>query len=255
MHKDIQFMFTNTNLQQLIEHFGWGGRVGDAQACTGVEKEYCTVDSIIPVEANLSVNKVNYFVKRETLREISIAPDGTISETVSFTIRNTADVVPQGSERGIGGSYVPYMRFFVPFDVRIGDVALDGMPVAVRNPKEKGKPVLPYREEALTNSGLRGIGIAFEVQAGTRKTVRITFTHAKPLPFGRGGATLDLVYYKHPGVSDEIIRTVIRYPIYWKAIYDNSMSHQDQTFLAKDGQLEYNSTILQDQLIRLRFTK
>jgi hypothetical protein len=90
-----------------------------------------------------------------------------------------------------------------------------------------------------------------EVPPGTKHTIRISFSRLHPISFGRGGATIDLFYYKHPGISDETVGTIVRYPIYWSIVPEQN----GQAFLAKEGQLEYNSTILQDQIIRLRIIK
>jgi hypothetical protein len=248
MRKDIVFNFTDSNIQQLVEHFGWGGRVSDGGGCDGVEKDICTFDPFIFTEANVSVSKVNYFVKRSAVREITIAPDGGLTESWSVTIRNTSDA--SNVTPGIDGTYKPYIRFLVPSDVQVHDVTLDGQPIHSRDPKLKGVPVIPYVENTTTSS-LRGVGVAMEVPAGTQRTLRITVSRSQVLPFGRGGSVLDLMYYKHPGISDEAVNTIIRYPLYWSVTPENIT----QTFLAKEGQLEYNSTILQDQIIRLRFTK
>jgi hypothetical protein len=250
MRKDILFQFTDTNLQQLVEHYGWGGRVPADAGCDGVEKEFCTFDPFISIEANLSVSKVNYFVKRSGVREITIAPDGGLTESWSLTIRNTSNATEHQTQ-GVGGTYLPYIRFFMPPGVQVHDVTLDGQPIHSRDPKLKGIPAIPYVENTIVTSDLMGLGVAIEVPAGTQRTLRVTVSRITPLPFGRGGSVLDLLYYKHPGISDEGMDTIIRYPIYWTVTPENT----NQTFLAKEGQLEYNSTILQDQIIRLRFTK
>jgi hypothetical protein len=251
MRKDILFMFTDTNLQQLVEYFGWGGRVLKNQGCDGVEQEYCFFDPLIAVEANMSVSKVNYFVKRSAVREININPDATMTESYSLTLRNTFEDASSQSAKGIGGSYISYVRFFVSEDVSVQDVTLDGVPIRTRSPKAVGVPRIPYIENIQEAAGVRVIGVAMEVPPGTKHTIRISFSRLHPISFGRGGATIDLFYYKHPGISDETVGTIVRYPIYWSIVPEQN----GQAFLAKEGQLEYNSTILQDQIIRLRIIK
>ena len=265
--RDIQFMFTDDTLQQLVDHYGWSGRVFTENGCKGVPPESCLFDPFAVVEANLSVSKVNYFIKRTSTREIVIAPDGGVSENVTVSLRNTVNQTADANARGIGGSFTTYMRFLVPADSLVRDITLDGVPVASRDTRAKGSPPLPYIESTESPANVRSIGVAFAVDPGSERQLRISYKRMTPLPFGRGGGVLDILTYKHPGVSDNVAKTSIRYPIYWVATDESRGSQlggnppfvfeggQLPTFLAKDGELEYNTTILQDQFIRLKFVK
>jgi hypothetical protein len=242
MRKDILFMFTDPDMQQFVEHFRWAGRVPGETGCEGVDKEFCMFDPIIAAEANMSVSKVNYFIKRDAQREISITPDGVVTQSYSLTLRNTSNILSKEEERGKGGNYIPYIRFFVPDNTQMDDITLDGVPIH-------------YIENSVSEGGLRAVGVAVDIQPGTKHTIRVTLTRTTPLVFGRGGTVLDVFNSKHPGVSDETIHTTIRYPIYWKVTDESKVKEVTQTLVAKEGQLEYNSTISQDQMIRLRFMK
>lgn len=267
VRKDIQLMFVNPGVQELIEHYGWGGRIFATSGCEGVERGTCSFDPAAVVEANLSVSKVNYFVKRTVAREITIAPDGSLSESLSLTVKNTANTVPADKVQGLGGSYVAYLRGFFSAGSTINDVSYDGTPLHSRTPKEKILPKVPYIENTDAPVGARGIGIAVSIPPGTEHTIRISLSRTGAVVFGRGGAVLDVLNYKHPGISDETVQTIVRYPLYWVANDESaslsgyvssiiSTEHEGtRTFVAKSGQLEYNSTILQDQLIRIRFIK
>lgn len=254
--KDIQLWFTNPSLEELVDHYQWSGRLFSLPACQGVDPSSCTFDPVAAVEANLSVSKVNYFVKRSAVRELTIAPDGSINESFSLNVKNTADTLPKDQAPGLGGAYVTYIRFYTTADAQVSDVTLDGVPIHSRDPKVKGQPALPYIEPSIGPVNVHIIGIAVAIAPGTDHTIRVSFARANALMFGRGGAVLDLFNYKHPGISDEAVKTVIHYPMYWET-HDESTSGMGvpSTSLAKDGQVEYNTTILEDQLIRLRFTK
>jgi hypothetical protein len=253
--RDILFMFTDSNLQQLVEHFGWSGRVFNTLGCEGVTQESCLFDQLAIAESNMSVSKVNYFIKRSSIHEIIVSPDGGVSENVTINLRNTVNLSDDPNAKGIGGPYTTYMRFFVPTDSSISDVTLDGAPVPSRNKDAKNLPVLPYIEKAETSPpDSQGIGVAFSVAPGTEKQVRISYKRMRPMVFGRGGGYLDLIWYKHPGVSDNQAKTIIRYPIFWVAT-DESSAKEIPVNLANDGQLEYNTTILKDESLRIKFTK
>ena len=265
--KDILFMFTDANVEQLVEYFGWAGRMFQTEGCRGVDKVSCLFDPFAAVEANVGVNKVNYFMKRSANRDIVIAPDGTVSESYSLTLRNTSNESDVGKTKGVGGPYLSYLRFYIAGDALVNDVTLDGQPVKSRDAKQKTVPTVPYIETTQAPDGARGIGVAFSVDPGVERTLRISYTRSARLSFGRGGATLDLLYYKHPGVSDQTLSTTIHYPLYWWA-QDESPREEGTivsgfvssltgvpSLVAKEGQLGYNTTIVQDQSNRILFSK
>jgi len=266
--RDILFTFTDPDIQQLVEHFDWAGRVFDTTGCKG-ESQSCLFDPFGAFEENVSVNKVNYFIKRSTKRNIVLLLDGKMSETFTLNLQNTANLDASSSAQGVGGVYTPYIRFFMTPDVEVQNVTLDGVPIPSRNPKLKKLPTIPYLEatETATSSGnIKGIGVAVSIPPGEQHAITITMNRVTPIPFVKGVGELDLLYYKHPGVSDEHNQTIIQYPISWNvkdqgktggnvAEFLSSGSTGADSFIAKEGQLEYNSTILQDQNIDLTITQ
>jgi len=169
--RDIQFFFTDSELQKLTEHVGWAGKIERDEGCRGVDAKRCMFAPFVVNEANLSVSKVNAFVNHTNHREIVIASDGMTTETSTITITNTAS----DNEPGIGGPYRTYIRLFVPTDATIQDVTLDGMPIPKRN--EAGTlPSLPYAERVEAPERFQGLGVALEVAPGTNRRLRISYT-------------------------------------------------------------------------------
>ena len=264
--RDILFSFTDSDTQQLVEHFGWGGRVFDVNECEGNITGACLFDPFGAFEENVSVNKVNYFVKRTSVRHVTIDPNGKISETVALTIRNTSNLSSQRSTLGMGGTYTSYLRLFMTPDVSVQTVSLDGTPIPSRNPKSKTPPTIPYLETATASAGIEGIGVAVSIPSGEEHTISIALNHLTQIPFVRGVGDLNLLYYKHPGISDENNTTIIDYPASWTVADENQESESvaeflapgenaSSSFVAKQGELKYNSTILQDQHMHLRITQ
>ncbi len=263
MRHDIMFMFDDSDLQNLVEHFGWAGRVPLGDGCEGAENNACLYDPLGFVEASFSVSKVNYFINRHAVRQITITSDGSLSETYSVLFHNSANASAGGDGRGVGGAYRTYTRVILPADASISEVTLDGAPV----PTRQKHTAVPYKEKSDSVVGSFVLGIVFDVNPGTTKQLTISYTRSKGLVFGANGAVLDLLLQKQPGVSDTVLQTIIRYPIFWRSLQDPSRSSAfafssfgDKpsalaTFLAKEGQLEYNTTILHDQVTRVRFTK
>jgi hypothetical protein len=264
--RDILFTFTDPDIQQLVEHFGWAGRVFTGNGCVNGITQSCIFDPFGVFEENVSVSKVNYFIKRTTKRDVVISQDGNISETFTLNFRNTDSVQASGSAFGVGGTYTSYVRFFMMPDVEVGSVTLDGTSIPSRNPKVKIHPPIPYIETATISANVKGIGVAVSIPPGENHFITIVMNHVAPIQFNHGIGVFDLLYYKHPGVSDEVNQTSIHFPIQWKV--ENVRGAGDSvaaflspgggvvdSFIAKEGQLEYNSTVLQDQQIHLTITQ
>jgi len=243
---DILFMFTASDVAALTDHFEWSGRVPGTTGCIGTDAATCIFDPSEIVEANMGVNKVNYFVSRTIDRTITVIPDGTRSESTSVLFKNTSTQEPRLPYRA-------YVRFILPQSSVMGGVAIDGIPV----PTKKGSTVtLPYIESSPVASGAFTIGVALDVPAGTQKKLVISYTGSQPLLFGQNGAVFDVYTGKQPGISDTPMHTTILYPAGWTAgIVDPGTVGSSQDFIAKQGQLEYNTILTRDQLTRIRFTK
>ena len=107
--KEIQIFLNDKDSQRNLETLGWDGRVREV-VCKG---ENCVSDYLMIVEANLGVNKANYFIKRlvEQVVELTAA---SINRTVKISYENTAR-----SDAWPAGIYKNYVRVFLPGDVRV----------------------------------------------------------------------------------------------------------------------------------------
>ncbi|MCX6793946.1 MAG: DUF4012 domain-containing protein [Candidatus Gottesmanbacteria bacterium] len=245
---DFLMMFGSPELQSLIEHYSWAGRVPFTTGCIGVEVGSCSFDPLITVEANMGVNKVNYFITRTLDRQVTINPNGSISETATITINNTS-----GQDRGL--SYRTYVRFLLPPDAAVAGVTFDGAPVQPRKDTTK-PPVFPYLERTDVSSDSYVLGIGVDIAAGSETQLTITYTRDNVVRFGTTGAVVDLFTQKQPGVSATPVHTVIRYPVSWTAGLEEQASGEGvQDFIANAGQLEYNMVLDRDIFTRIRFIK
>lgn len=247
---DLVLMVEDPELQSLIEHYGWAGRVPPDIGCAGTTRGECVFDPMIAVESNLGVNKVNYFVTRDLERGITVNADGTRSEKVALTLHNGS-----GAQDKIM-PYRTYVRFVLPTGSTLGEVSIDGAPVAIR--KNATSDIVPYAEMATEASGLYSLGVALDVPPGGEKRLSVTYTQTNPLSFGAGGAILDVFLQKQAGVSGEHVRTTVTYPIGWTAGIEevaNPAGSQLVDFIAKPDQLTYNTILVSDAITRIRFTK
>ncbi len=245
---DLMMTFVNPDLQSLIEHYGWAGRVPPDIGCVGVDPSTCVFDPFISVEANLGVNKVNYFVTRSLDRIITVNPDGTRTESMTITFHNAS---------GTQGEHLPYLvydRFELPPDASVGAITLDDAIISTRSAVASPSAV-PYIESTPVASGRFTVGVAFVVPPASDKRLTVTYTENQPLRFGPAGAVFDDFVAKQPGISGETAHTVIRYPSGWVAGIEETGRRSPTGFIAKLNQFEYNTILDVDAITRIRFTK
>jgi hypothetical protein len=244
---DILLMFGSAELESVVTHYGWAGRVPSTTGCIGEPPGRCSFDPLITVESNMGVNKANYFVSRIVDRQLTIDAHGSISETITLIIKN-------GSTQDQNVPYRMYLRLLLPPDVAVAGVTLDGAPVLPRKDVST-TPSLPYFERTDITSTSYVLGIGADIPVASEKQLSITYTRNNVVSFGESGALVDLFIQKQPGVMGTPVHTVVRYPPEWTAgIEEQASGSGGVDFIANTGQLEYNTVLDQDRLTRIRFT-
>ncbi|MBU1326543.1 DUF4012 domain-containing protein [Patescibacteria group bacterium] len=246
---DLLLYFADRQLQTIAKQYGWAG---DAPAsvggCASVSEEpLCTGDRIYLTEANVGVNKVNYFMKREVLHQVTLAQDGTTGHTLTVRFKNSS----RDGQNG-GGSYRTYLQLFIPADAIIQTVIVDGKELNEQKLQKKTLADLPYWEVITTGEAQR-IGIALEVLPGADCQVLISYQRQLPFVFEAGRGRYRLFIQKQPGVSSGQWQTVLTYPTSWGRERSGGNQQLLDPSLAKPGQLQYNTDLLRDGIIDLVF--
>ncbi len=267
--RDILFYFQNSVAQQLVDLYGWGGAVPGVTGCVSVHARACLFDPDYIVEANLGVNKVNYYIERSQVNRVRINNSGSIKKTIMRTIRNTSQPqrtpldLAQDAPSG-GGIYRTYIRYIIPRNSKVERIILDGTDVRIHD-RKRSIGVLPYAETQDDGTLWLSIGIAFEVPAGQDRQLALEYTR----PLGVDGDIrdmyLEIFEQKQPGVSGFPLETIVEYPIGWNAQsasdslqYSAGDKEEDgtaETILANEGRLEYNTTLSRDVFRRIQFTR
>lgn len=111
---EIQVVLNDKKGMAVMSQMGWdgamyGGRCADS---------YCMADYLYVVEANLGVNKANYFVYRK-IEEVVDISNNVVERVVKISYENTAK-----SSNQPGGDYKNYMRVYVPSNVDLTEVSV-----------------------------------------------------------------------------------------------------------------------------------
>ncbi len=238
--RDIQFYFVDEQLSSLITQWNWGGEVV-LDACDVVASEIpCRGDGLAIIEANLGVNKTNFFVSREALSQITIDPDGTLGHALTLKVTNDAPVLQDGS-----GSYQLYMRVFVPLEAEVREVSLDGVLVPTRNIVSDAPPAASYwYEEA--GAAYKAVHIPVTVRPQQTRHVALSWKRYGAVAFDTT-SIYQLTIRKQSGISEIPWHVILRYPDVW--------SSSGEGGLAKGSVLEYNTTLTNDATFRVIFQK
>ncbi len=169
--KDIEIFLHDKSAQNSISKANWDGAV-EVPTCSLAN---CQGIWLGMVDANVGVNKVNYFLKRSTSLSVNIAAD-KISENLEITYTNNAPI-----SLGLNGNYKNYLRVLAPIDASFRSQA-----------------------DIVDIAGHKEAGVLVEVPAGTSKKVMISWETPVKADFGKKG-TLLLNWRKQPGTGADPI--------------------------------------------------
>ncbi len=238
--KDMQFYFPDKELEALTKQWGWTGGV-NMEACEKVlDTMPCIGDGVGLVEANLGVNKINFFITREVLSQVAISDDGSLEHTLTYNIRNTAEPQADG-----GGVYQLYLRALVPKGTNVQDIVLDGNTVPARDIRQ-ATPPRPSYFLVESNDVADMIHIPIAVPPGQVRQLRVRWTRPGII-VAQKDTMYQLTLRKQPGVEKTPWHIVFTFPSSWSAFSEGSV--------ANPGSLEYNTDLTKDESMRIVLRK
>ena len=105
--QDILVYFDDLEAMEIIQKFGWSGDLKNAKCQMPNTK--CYLDYLMLVEANVGVNKANYFINRKIDQKIEIGQEGKAVHSLKITYQNTAQ-----TDSWPAGKYKNYLRVYTP---------------------------------------------------------------------------------------------------------------------------------------------
>lgn len=224
--KHIVMNFENAEIQKVIDSYSWNGKVVVPKCASQIEN--CIVDGFISIDANLGVNKTNFFLSRLFNQKIKIKENGEIHNQLTITFKNDseASIFP-------GGIYKNYFQVYLPKDSIINQITRDGVLIPEYDPIE--------------NSAFNIAGIYFEVPPKTTTELRINYQLDGRLEKGRGN--YQLIVQKQIGSSNNDFVLEFYFP---SNVY---ILNQNFSALAKDNSLVYNTNLSTDKIFFIDLVK
>jgi len=227
--KQIVFSFENQGLQKEIDSLYWSGKLIEP---TCVQKfNNCIVDFLYPIDANLGVNKANFFVSRYFNLKTKISDQGEIKHTLTATFKNDSP-----AEAFPGGSYKNYFQVYLPKNITVKGITKDGV---LMEPED-----VTIEDRA---DRYKVIGLFFEVKPKSSIFIKIDYQIDDLLKKGRG--LYQLIVQKQVGSANNDLILDLQLG---KNIYILS---QNFSPLVKDNQIIYNTNLTADKIFFVELTK
>ena len=197
---EIQIALNNQESGKIINNLGWDGKIYNGKCGVGD----CVTDYLYVVEANLGVNKANYFLNRNIEQAINISQN-QIERVIKINYENTAK-----NNNWPGGDYKNYLRVYLPKEVNLSQIkVLDAGDVS--NFKI-------YKNDEIRISevdGKKEVGFLVIVPTTKKRIVEISYSSKIDLV---GKTKFNYISYiqKQSGSGETGLVSLVNYPADWQ---------------------------------------
>ncbi len=223
--KQIVMIVEDSAIQKVIDSLYWAGKTITPRCAE--EQNSCILDYAFPVEANLGVNKANFFIRHNFTQKITFDKQGIIRNSLLIKIQNDSvnDVFP-------GGTYKNYFQIFLPLGSQVTSLTRDGTIVDNLDQRETEFKIL---------------GFYFELSP--QKSTEIQIDYRLPQEIIKGTNIYQLVMQKQTGSSNSDLELEISLP------ENISLVRQNFSPLVKDNRIFYNTSLNADKIFLLQLNR
>jgi hypothetical protein len=224
--KNMVLFMNNEKIQKNLDELFWSGRLA-TPFCPESAKDNCYADFQFALDANLGVNKTNFFIDKSYDVTTSIDDSGLISTNLKITYTNNSlsDVFP-------GGNYKNYFQILLPTDSLVTGVQVDGQQLT-KYDSETGKQKM--------------IGFLIEIPPQGKKSLSIMYTSS--IKFKKGKATYQLVLQKQIGAQSHDLHFSLSLPTNINLLNTNFSP------LVKNSLILYNTDLSTDRVFFIELLK
>ena len=240
--KHLLFAFNN-NLQSIFTVNDWSSSLWDERKDgKGSVNDYMGIN-----EANLGINKANYFIKRQVVQSVKIEPDGSLFGEVNLSYKNT-------SISWSGGDYKNYLRIILPLNASISSILIND----VRQPMASAITAFQVYEaknfkvpsgleiEKSIESGKTIYGFLVNIPAGALVKIKIQYIVSRENTFDSNNFSYSLKIFKQPGIDTLPYSLFLYYPDNLSVINVGELKKEDNSLL-------YAESITEDKELTASF--
>lgn len=165
-------------------------------------------------EANLGIDKVNYFVTRKVDQKVIVTDKGQVQERVTLQFENNS------TGQWPGGDYKNYLRFILPKGTSLTNLTINGkdqkIVPAVTDPTayeaKTFRPPQGLEVEQTEESGKSIFGFLVMIPVKTTSTITIAYTLPTTVDLTQSLPVYSLQLFKQPGIDDVPYSLEATYP-------------------------------------------
>lgn len=211
--KHLQVVFADPAVQSVL-------RANNLSTSIPRQQPGTITDFVGISEANLGVNKANYFVTRKVFHDVAVGENGSVSAALTLHLKNasTKDSWP-------GGEYKNFIRFLLPKDAALTEIVIDGKSTAttpaITDPLVyEDKNFSPPRElEVLEEdiAGKQSFGFLVSIPVFSQKTIQVRYRLPSVSP-EKASYTYGLTIMKQPGIDSIPFSFSMRVPSVYRVV-------------------------------------
>lgn len=223
--KQMVIYSDNNQLQGQIDALYWSGKIIQPECPANLTN--CLTDYFFPLDANLGVNKANFYVNRTIEANISFDQEGYFHNKLVFRFKNES---PKTAFPG--GPYKNYFQVLLPIDTIVKQVT-------------KNNILVEDIDQSIDQ--LKKIGFNFVLEPQTTVDIKVEYQSTNKLE--RGQSYYQLLIQKQIGYNNNDLIIQINLP--------NNMHLINQNFspLVKNNQILYNSQLSTDKIFFLELLR
>lgn len=224
--KNVVLFINNETVQKSLDELFWSGRLA-TPFCPESAKDNCFADFQFAMDANLGVNKTNFFIDKTYDVATSIDDSGLTSTQLTITFANTSlnGVFP-------GGPYKNYFQILLPTESVVQEVRLENNQLTSYD-SETGKHKM--------------IGFLIEILPQEQKTLSIKYTSLNR--YKPGKAIYQLVLQKQIGALSQDVHFSLQLPSNMNLLNTNFSP------LVKNNLILYNTDLSTDRVFFIELLK
>lgn len=254
LQKHILFAFSQSSIQNVFTANGLSSSLWDSR-----EDSNDAINDFIGLsEANLGVNKANYFVRRNIQYTAALNSEGNVSGKVIITYHNTSK-----TDSTFGGDYKNYLSVLLPLGVTLSAVTIDekeqSIVPAVTDPAVyEAKNFTPPKEleiEETQEGNKKIVGFLFIVPKGAVKTVSLSYTQTLKISPDAPAVTYRLNSFKQPGTESDPFSFSFSYPDTFRVFKLTDSSLPSHEFRQSGQTVSLSTTLDHDKDFTVQLSK
>lgn len=229
---------SNAKSVRALSKLGWDGALRTPPIGLPKFPQDIFPDFLMVNEANFGVNKVNFFVKRSVVQEITInGKTGEVVEKTAISIKNNSS-----SEAWPGGVYKNYLRLLLPAQSELISVKTS----LKSNTLPQNNISLKKVDQSL-EADKKSLGLLIEIPPKEERKVEIIYKFNQTFDLKKEELTYLFYWQKQSGIADDPIKLIINYPIFLKP------TKLSQEAVLKEGSVSFDSTLEKDRIFAVAF--